>query len=124
MKLIIEKNDTDEIFSKSENVIGVVDGDSYSAISLAYTGETKIHKSPVDDIELYIFENRDTLLPKVSIPSYRESVTPKKASKTYWKYLVNDLKINKNELFEHIISNEKMSSDSFFETIRQFLTRD
>ena len=65
--MLVENNDSNNIFSDSKNVLCIVDGDAYDDFQKAYNGETEIICSPVDDLEKYIYQNRTKLLPgKVS----------------------------------------------------------
>ena len=121
VKMILEKNDSDHIFSDSTNVMAVVDKDVFGGLCKDYSGETKIFCSPVDDLEKYIFEHRETLLPDIDLPTDKESEKLKKASKAYWKYLTIKKGINSNKLYELIIENNQSQSQKFADELQKFL---
>ncbi len=124
LKLIIEKNDTEKIFTAFSNVIGIVDGDAYSEISQTYNGPTKILCSPVEDIEKYIFLNREALLAEIELPTYLESNNIKKASKAYWKYLTVDKGVTINHLYQLVIDSQNENTERLANEIRAFLEKD
>lgn len=124
LKLIIEKNDTEKIFTDFSNVIGIVDGDAYPDISVNYSGPTKILCSSVEDIEKYIFLNRETLLAEIELPTYPESEEMKRASKTYWKYLTDDKGLTINRLYQLVIDSQNESAERLAGEIRTFLEKD
>lgn len=121
LKKIVEKNDRDKIFSDSRNVMAIVDGDTYQELIQGYNGKTKLLCSPVNDIEMYIYNNRNFLLPDVDLPSYTESANTKKASKSYWKYLIINMEININLLYRLITEHEPIKSQELGDKIREFL---
>lgn len=121
LKMIVEKNDSEQIFSNSKNVRCVVDGDVFDTLSASYVGPTHIIRSPVDDLEKYIYLNRDTLLNTVERPDYTESKDPKRASKTYWKWLVNDRGVDSRRLYELVAESEPEKMKLFLVEIETFL---
>lgn len=122
LKMIIEKNDTDKIFSDSANVLAIVDGDVYPSLVREYKGDTEIFCSPVEDIEKYIYFNRERLLPDIELPTYTESPDPKTASKTYWRrHLIRDKQIHKNEIYQLIVDAEQQKSQELANKIQAFL---
>ncbi|MCF6194956.1 MAG: ATP-binding protein, partial [Kangiellaceae bacterium] len=123
LQLIIEKNDTESFFADSSNVIGIVDGDVYQDISNKYSGPTKIFCSPVEDIEKYIYLNRESILAGVELPRYRESDDAKKASKSYWKYLTIDKELHINCLYQLVIDSHNDESERLADEIRSFLEK-
>jgi hypothetical protein len=66
---------------------------------------------------------RDTLLQNIEIPIYTESNDPKKASKSYWKYLTIDKGMQKNELYQIIIDSEQEKCQHLVAKIKIFLER-
>jgi hypothetical protein len=118
---IVEKNDRDQIFSDHSNVLCIVDGDVFASLTRGYTGPTQIICSPVEDIEKYIYLNRSTLLPRVGPRPNRESSNTKKASKSYWKWLLNNKDYRKNDLYKLIIEAEDESVKQLLEKVRGFL---
>ncbi|MFC6635757.1 AAA family ATPase [Microbulbifer taiwanensis] len=122
LQKLVEKNDRDQIFLSSENVICIVDGDVFPQLRADYDGPTLILCSPVNDIEVYIFDNRDSVLPDVDLPTYTESTNVKKASKAYWKYLTVDQNINKARLYGLIVDSEPKKVRELVQKISDFLT--
>jgi hypothetical protein len=123
LKMIVEKNDRYKIFSDSSNVLAIVDGDTYPSLVQEYNGSTEIYRSPVEDIEMFIYLNRDALLQEIENPTYTESNIPKKASKSYWKYLTIDKGMKKNELYQIIIDSEQEKCQHLVAKIKIFLER-
>lgn len=109
LRAIVEKNDSDEIFSNSSNVLCIVDGDKCDEMKQSYSGETRIVCSPMEDIEKYIYTNRSNLLSEeLTTPPYSESDDIKRASKTYWKWLTRNKKIGENYLYQLVVeANEE-----------------
>ncbi|WP_252176982.1 AAA family ATPase [Endozoicomonas sp. 4G] len=124
LRMIVEKNDSDKIFSDSKNVLAVVDRDVFSEVCKGYSGESKILYSPVQDLELFIYENRDKLFPEVELPSYKESSQAKKASKSYWKYLTVDKGVNINKLYLLIVEHNEIETQQLVNEIELFLSLD
>lgn len=123
LKLIIEKNDTDKIFTDSSNVRGIVDGDAYPQLSQSYRGPTRILSLFVEDIEKFIFLNREGLLPEIELPPYQESEIIKKASKCYWKYLTNDKGMMRNDLYQLVIDSQNEKAEILVREIKDFLEK-
>lgn len=121
LQRIVEKNDREQIFTDSSKVLCIVDGDVFPNLLRAYTGPTRIISSPVEDLEMYIYLNRNTLLPAVDLPTYKESNTPKRASKTYWKWLTKDKDISKNHLYQLIVESEQERARQLLEEVQTFL---
>ncbi len=135
LRMITEKNDSAKIFSESENVMCVIDGDASSKFN-TYTGTTKIICSPVQDIEKYIYCYRKNLkIDSKPLPlgeykeDYKIQQTPKQiknASKGYWKWLCkqnidNGLKITENMLYQLIVEDKKQETKEFFDNVQKFL---
>lgn len=83
LKMIADKNDAQQIFTNSEKVLCVVDGDVLQGLEEEYDGPTRIISTPVDDLESYIYLNRHVLLSDVELPNHQESSKVKQASKQY-----------------------------------------
>lgn len=120
IKLILEKNDSEPIFSTAENILCIVDGDAEGEMK-KYKGPARVAIAPVLDIELFIYQNRESLLSSVPLPSYEESSKDKKASKAYWGYLVADLDIPENRLFGLVVAENRAKSGELANNIRNFL---
>ncbi len=122
VKSIVEKNDSTELFATPENVVAIVDSDVFLEFDDTYDGPTKILKSPVEDLEKYIFRNRGSILTDVPLPPFREMQKEKDASKIYWKYLINDQKISVNYLYKLIHDNETEKTNELSRQIIEFLS--
>lgn len=96
----------------------------FSEVCKGYSGESKILYSPVQDLELFIYENRDKLFPEVELPSYKESSQAKKASKSYWKYLTVDKGVNINKLYLLIVEHNEIETQQLVNEIELFLSLD
>jgi energy-coupling factor transporter ATP-binding protein EcfA2 len=118
---ICGKNDLDRIFSDPENVIVVVDGDLNG--KLKYSGLSEIHYSPVDDIELYIFQNKEALLPNVNHPVTNAN-KDKDNSKKYWKRLISSGQKNAEELYELIENNNIKETERLVAILKRHLCLD
>ncbi|WP_339075216.1 AAA family ATPase [Teredinibacter turnerae] len=119
---IIQKNDTHQLFSSSENVLCIIDGDAFTEVEENYDGPTKILSSPYRDIELYVYQNRERLLSAVPLPEYVESRKAKSAAKTYWKYLTVDLEISQNDLFRILVADCEAGVADLVCKIQKFLS--
>ncbi|MEM5499405.1 AAA family ATPase [Paraglaciecola mesophila] len=124
LRMLVEKNDHEQIFTTPENIMAIADRDVISELSTGYDGGAKIFCSPVEDLELFIFNHRDTLLTEVELPTYQESTKSKKASKSYWKYLTVDKGIVANKLYELIVNNNQVEAQQFAGQIQSFLIMD
>lgn len=121
LRSLVEKNDSECVFSSPENVIAISDADVFSQLTKGYSGRSDLFCSPIEDLELYIFKNRDSLLPNVEKPTYTERREAKPASKRYWKYLTEDKNINSNSLYRLIAENNPDTVLEFAEKIQGFI---
>jgi ABC-type multidrug transport system ATPase subunit len=122
LQMIVEKNDSAQIFSDSVNVLCIVDRDVYSLLTEAYEGPTKIICSIVDDIEMYVYLNRETLLPEID-PPRDESSNAKRASKRYWKWLTITKGISKNYLYKLITESKPENTALLLSEVKAFLEK-
>lgn len=123
LKSILEKNDSNQIFTSSEKIRCIVDGDVFEKITNSYSGPTKIIPSPVVDIEAFIYSNRNTLLPDIEPPQGKQSEDIKKASKTYWKWLIKHKNINPNRLYGLVADNNPTKTTILMNEIKNFLDK-
>lgn len=123
LESILEKNDRVKIFSESNNVLCIVDGDVFQGLKSRYSGMTKIISSPVADIEQFIYENRTRFTPPLTVPAYNESDNSKKASKKYWKWLTEKNEVSSNELYKLVLDHNKEFTTQFIEHLEVFLTK-
>lgn len=123
LQAIVEKNDSDQIFSDSSDVLCIVDGDVFPTLTESYAGPTRVISSPVQDLESYIYLNRETILPEIDLPTYQESSNKKRASKTYWKWLINNKGISENYLYQLIVDQEQDDARLLITEIKAFLEK-
>lgn len=123
LKMIVDKNDVQQIFTESDNVLCIVDRDVFPGLIEEYEGPTRILSTPVDDLESYIYINRDVLLSDVELPTHQESSKVKKASKNYWKWLINDKGFSAEQLYRVIVNADGIDVAPLTEEIRGFLGR-
>ncbi len=95
------KNDSHQIFGSPDELIIFVDKDLLG--QLKYKGASEVLNSPVDDIELFIWRNKDTLLPDVSHPEFVHAVKEKKTAKTYWKKIIRSGQKSKEDLYALVV---------------------
>ncbi len=119
---ILHNNDKSEIFSTAKNVMCLVDGDVFSILRKDYQGKSTIMRSPVNDIEVYIYSNRSTFFPQIE-PTIPEAKTVKRAAKTYWRLLVENMGIKETALFQIIIDNNRKDADILSSLLSSFLQR-
>lgn len=119
IETITKKNDDHEIFGPSHKVIVVVDKDIHGKIN--YTGNTKIYPSPVNDIEVFIWSNRDSFLKDVKIKKFKEAKKDKDTAKTYWKKVISSNQKTKEQLYQIIIDNNKYESNQLIDAIKRHL---
>jgi hypothetical protein len=119
---ILHNNDKSEIFSNPENVLCIVDGDVFPILKQDYKGVSKLMKSPVNDIEVYIHSNRLRFFPEIE-PILPEAAKPKRAAKTYWRLLVEDKGIKESALFQLVIDNNPNETDALNKQLNAYLMR-
>ena len=119
VKTIAEKNDTDEIFGQSEEVIIVVDKDIYNTIN--YRGPSEIHSSPVNDIELFIWQNKENLLGDVEINDFTHALREKDTAKTYWKKVIKSGQRTRDDLYELVKINNEDETGQLIDTLKRHL---
>lgn len=121
VELLVEKNDSEQIFAQSSDILCVVDGDVINHIR--YGGPTKIISSNIDDLEVYIYTNRDKLFNGLEHPHHRESDNKKKASKNYWKWLTTSANKSTEELYKIIDDSENQKTKKLQDQIANFLKK-
>lgn len=116
---LTKKNDDHAIFGPSINVIVIIDKDIQDRIK--YDGPTEVFTSPVDDIELFLWENRARLLPDVKLGSFKEADKPKKTAKTYWKKIINSGQKSPENLYQLVIDENSKETRELIEALEVFL---
>jgi len=116
---IARRNDADQIFGASEHLLIVVDRDILDRVR--YQGPSKICSSPVNDIELFIWENRERLLPDCGIDEFAPAKKPKDTAKTYWRKLLSSKTITEHELFQFVERENKEKTDDLIATLKNLL---
>jgi ABC-type dipeptide/oligopeptide/nickel transport system ATPase subunit len=121
IEAIAKKNDADEIFAPSKDVIIVIDKDIAETVTRNYEGETKIFTSPVNDIELFIWENRERLLPDFSDADFNYSPNAKKAAKKFWERIVGSKKSSPHQLYELVKNENEEETDKLADALKTHL---
>lgn len=114
-----KKNDSDEIFASPHAVIIVVDRDIFNKIN--YDGESEVLSSPVDDIELYIWRNKDDLIPACYHPQFKRAKSDKDTSKTFWKKLIRSGSFGVEDLYEFIVRDNQEEVNFLIDGLRRHL---
>lgn len=115
---ICRKNDKHRIFSDPRDLIVVVDRDLYG--KLQYSGPSDICYSPVEDIELFIFRNRMSLLHDVKHPTV-DGKKEKANSKRYWRRLLKSGQRRPEDLYELVEMKNKAQTTDLIERLKKHL---
>lgn len=102
---IAERNDKYSIFGDSDKVVIFIDKDISDKIK--YRGPSKVFFSPVDDIEVYLWRNRESFLSDVVLKPFKEADKEKKTAKTYWDKILSSKSKTTDDLYEIIENNFK-----------------
>ena len=116
---ITRKNDEHEIFGPPQHVIVVVDRDIIDKIR--YAGDTKIYASPVDDIEVFIWSNRENFLTDVQLDEFTPAKRDKDTAKTYWGKVINSRQKTREELYQIVIDNNVAPTNKLMDALRNHL---
>lgn len=96
---IVAKNDQHQIFGLEKHVLVVVDGDIHHQLSKNWTSKSLLVSSPVDDLEVYIWDNREKLLTDVHLAPFKHAEKKKKTAKTYWGKVISSGQKTEDELY-------------------------
>ena len=121
--LLVKKNDCENIFSEAEDLLCIMDGDAEERFNQEYDGPSLSAYLPIEDIEIYIYESRESLLGQEYLPNYVESTTPKRASKTYWKYLIGQKDVKPNFLYQLVVNDNLDESKLLANKLKEFLEK-
>lgn len=116
---ICKKNDSHMIFGDPTNLIIVTDGDLRGKIK--YSGASKIFYSPVDDIELFIWQNKDDILPDVQHPQFKPAKKEKDTAKTYWKKLIRSRQKTAEDLYALIAKLNQQDTNDLVSALKSHL---
>lgn len=119
VKAIAEKNDTHQIFGSPDEMIVVVDKDIYGTIKL--NSDSALYSSPVKDIELFIWQNKDRLLDDITHPVFTPAAKDKKTAKTYWKKVIGSGVKTSNDLYSLVESEFKEETEHLIAALRSHL---
>ena len=122
IKGIIAKNDEDQIFGSQEHVIVIVDGDIYDEMAAKWLSNSSLVSSPVDDLEVYIWENKEQLLSDVWIEPFKSAQNNKKTAKTYWGKVISSGQKTKDDLYLLIKENNENDTNKLIEVLRTHLS--
>ncbi|UAA40286.1 ATP-binding protein [Paraneptunicella aestuarii] len=121
VKAIAMKNDTHQIFGSSDKLIAVVDQDIYESINRDFKSVSKLYSSPVNDIELFIWQNKDRLLNDISQPSFTPARREKDTAKTYWRKVISSRQKTPNDLYSLVESEFKEKTECLVEALKRHL---
>lgn len=119
VEAMARKNDSDEIFGATEQVMVVVDKDIFDQIR--YRGNSEVYCSPVNDIELFIWENKERLLPRVQHDPSNDSPSPKKAAKKYWQKAIRTQQVSREELYELVVQENELATKVLADALKKHL---
>ncbi|MDX5385164.1 MAG: AAA family ATPase [Alteromonadaceae bacterium] len=113
------RNDSHQIFGPPESLLIFVDKDISE--KLKYAGKSKKLTSPVDDIELYIWENRHRLLSDIIQPIFTHSRRDKDTAKTYWKKVINSHQKSSDHLYSLVAEDCSTEVDEIISNLKTHL---
>ena len=122
IKTMAAKNDSHKVFGEPEQVIVVVDKDIFE--SIGYKGSSKIYHSPVEDIEVFIWKNRERLLPDVVISDFKEARKEKKTAKTYWGKVIGSRQKTTRDLYELVEFEHPVETEFLIGRLKEHLCLD
>ncbi|WP_417359009.1 AAA family ATPase [Gallaecimonas pentaromativorans] len=117
---ILAKNDKDRIFSDPQNILVIVDKDIIG--NIINNGQSIVHNSPVNDIEVFIFKNRERLLSDITIADFTYAKTIKKTSKTFWKKVISSKKKTIDDLYLIVERENQDMTNELITILRNHLT--
>ena len=119
IEAIAAKNDSNHIFGDPDSLLIFIDRDISG--SLKYKGRSKVVCSPVDDIELFVWENRDRLLKDLNIPFFKPAQKNKDTAKTFWKKILRSKKKSSDDLYFLIESECPDEVSNIVESLKSHL---
>ena len=120
IKTIAEKNDSHSIFGDPRHLLIIVDKDIHNKIG--YRGPSKVARSPVDDIEFFIWLNREELLPNIQLAEFKAAKKQKDTAKTYWRKIISSKQVSKHQLFTLIERHNPEETSTLVGIIRDHLS--
>ena len=87
VEAISNKNDDSEIFGPPASVMIVVDKDIYG--SLKYNGMSEVLSSPVDDVEVFVWRNKEKLPEDINVGPFNHARKEKDTAKTFFKKITS-----------------------------------
>ncbi len=118
VKLMADKNDLDNIFGSPEQLIIVVDKDIFGKVG--YSGPSLLLSSPVNDIEVFIWENKNRLLPNVTLPKFQQKQKEKNKAKTFWNETIKSKQKTRNDLYA-LVESENRDVSQLIDSLKNFL---
>ena len=116
---ITQKNDEYGIFGAPDQVAVVVDKDIIS--KLKYSGKSKVLSSPVLDIEVFLWENRERFLSDVSLKEFLPAKKDKDTAKTYWKKVLGSKQKTAEDLYRIVDKENEKETQALVEELKQHL---
>ncbi len=118
---IAKKNDSHKIFGEPNHLIAVVDKDIERTIRKKWKSESKLYFSPVKDIELHIWKNKDKLLPDIKLKEFKHAKKEKDTAKTYCNKVVNSGQKIQNDLYSYIVADFQKETEGLIQALKQHL---
>lgn len=77
--------------------------------------------SPVDDIELFVWQNKERLLPDVTVNEFTPAQKDKNTAKTYWKRLIDSGQKQEKELYRLVAEDNDKETKRLIDQLKKFL---
>lgn len=119
IKSMISKNSRDRIFGPPKDVIVIVDKDIIEKVKS--DGLTQVHSSPVNDIEVFIYKNRERLLPNIKLKDFKAAGKEKKTAKTFWSKIIGSAQVREEYLYSLIELEHKEEVSSLISVLKKHL---
>ena len=119
IEAIAAKNDLCNIFGHPEQMLIVVDKDIFG--TMKYAGQSPMSCSPVDDLELFIWESKDAYLADVKLPPFTPAPSDKRTAKAYWNMVLRSKQRTVDDLYELICQATREETDRLVNVLKKHL---
>lgn len=116
---IAHKNDVAHIFGDQSQVLIITDKDVFD--KLKYSGSSPKYSSPVNDIEIFIWENRNQYLSGLAIPEFQPAKSVKKTAKTFWRKIIASDQITADDLYDIVLQNNIEETQTLINGLKEYL---